>query len=233
MRAFASFVAGVRYVFILAVLVLMLLAVGSIAWGIGGIFHLWHGSGALIDPAGWLPDVVRAFIQGAFLYFLAVAFCSLFLAEPPVPQWMQVRNLFQLRTKILTFLSFILPLAFLGRLVDRSSGEELLFIGGGVFLLMVGIFLLIRYGSPSGDEGMSREGNRPADRDWRRDRKRDPMGDRKPGRDKKWVEKQKEDLKFRKEELTLETRRDLGKGTEGRRDSHVTVKPGPRKPRGR
>jgi hypothetical protein len=144
---------------------------------------------------------------------------------------MQVRNLFQLRTKILTFLSFILPLVFLGRLVDGASGEELLFIGGGVSLLMAGIFLLVRYGSPSGDEGMVREGSRPLDRDSRRDRKRDSTEDRKHVRDKKWIARQKEDLKFRKEEMTRETLKDLEDGAESRREGHVTVKPGPKRPR--
>ena len=95
---------------------------------------------------------------------------------------------------------------------------------------MAGIFLLVRYGSPSGDEGLSREGNRPIERD-RRDRKRDASGERKAGYDKRWSGKKKEDLKFRKDELAKETRKDSRSGTEIRREGHVTVKPGPKRER--
>lgn len=261
MRAFGSLIANLRYLFVLAVLALVVLAVGSLGRGIVGIFLLWHGGGAFINPAGWMPDVVSAFIQGAFLYFLAVALCSLFIAEPPVPQWMQVRNLFQLRTKILTFLSFILPLFFLSKAIEpRASGKELLFIGSGVFLVLLGIFFLTRFGTPSGDEGMAREGNRVPEARSRDDRERGSSASAKASTSAKatvdrtadkgrraekerhkgsqadqdeWLKKQKEELKFQKDSLEKAVEKELTGDTGERKGSHVTVKPGPRRPRGR
>ena len=198
------------------------------------------GSGATVVPY---------FIRAAFLYFLAVALGSLFVGDIPAPQWMSVKNLFQFRTKVLTFVSVILPLGFMGKVmaVDTLT-VGILYSGAGVFLVLMGIFFLIRYGSPSGDEGMAREGNRVMETSPPLDRTRDRQGDkrqdsrrreeRRPANKQtrsaadqaQWLEKQKEDLKFQKESLEKAVDKDIsGEGS----SSHVTVKPGPRRPRGR
>lgn len=225
-RIFASVIAGFRYVFFLAVLALAALSLVSLVRGMGEILFLFHGRGLTVGP-GSGAAAVHWFFQAFFLYFLAVALCSLLVAETPVPQWMVVRNLFQFRNKVLTIVSVILPLAFLGKVMKADvSGPGLLFSGGGVFLVLAGIFLLTRFGSPAGDEGMAREGNRSPDRTGRRDRKTTHPGGRDSRKDRNWQEKPKEDPSRRAEG-------DPDASSEFRKNGNVTVKPGPRRPRQR
>jgi uncharacterized membrane protein YqhA len=243
-RIFTSVIASIRYLFIVAVLALAVLALGSLGRGVVEVVNLAAVSGFEMRP-GSGAEVVPYFIRAIFLYFLATAVCSLFVAEPPVPQWMQVRNLFQLRVKVLTFVAVILPLAFLGRVMAADlAGPEVLYSGAGVFLVLVGIFLLIRFGSPSGDDSMAREGTRVSEDRGRSDRRPRPKkeperkervgGREKPaGKSEDWLEKQKESLKFQKESLGQVTDQESREEGSARPSGHVTVKPGPRRPRRR
>jgi hypothetical protein len=246
-RMFASLIAGLRYLFVLAVLALAILALGSLAVGIVRLADLAVTGGFVMEP-GTGAAVVPYFIRAAFLYFLAVALGSLFVGDIPAPQWMLVKNLFQLRTKVLTFVSIILPLAFMGKMVASDTATaDVLYSGAGVFLVLMGIYFLIRFGSPAGDEGMAREGNRvpdagPKGERGQERRPQDSRGrvDRRPaGRPEsrtdqdEWLKKQKEDLKFQKESLERAVERDLSGEPGERQGSNVTVKAGPRRPRRR
>ena len=243
-RIFTSVIASIRYLFIVAVLALAVLALGSLGRGVVEVVNLAAVSGFEMRP-GSGAEVVPYFIRAAFLYFLASAVCSLFVAEPPVPQWMQVRNLFQLKVKVLTFVAVILPLAFLGRVMAADlAGPEVLYSGAGVFLVLVGIFLLVRFGSPSGDDSMAREGTRVSEDRGRSDHrprpKRETRGKERIGGKEKtaeksedWLEKQKESLKFQKESLGQVTDQESRGESSARQNGNVTVRPGPRRPRRR
>jgi len=255
-RIFNTFIAGLRYFFALAVLSLAFLALGSLARGIAQIVELAMAGGFVLEP-GSGAEVVSYFIRAAFLYFLAVALGSLFVGDMPVPQWMTVKNLFQFRTKVLTFVSIILPLGFMGKMMETDiSTPGIFYSGAGVFLVLMGIFSLIRYGSPSGDEGMAREGNRIMDTGTQGERRPErsrtqgasaaakAMGDKgrraEKGRSQgqrtdqeEWLKKQKADLKFQKETLDKAVDKEISGETGESQSSHVTVKPGPRRPRGR
>ncbi len=138
------------------------------------------------------------------------------------------------------------------------STPGILYSGGGVFLVLMGIFFLIRFGSPSGDEGMAREGNRVmetrpqgdkrqesreqrasaaakamADKGRREERRPVSKQVRSRTDQDEWLRKQKEDLKFQKETLEKAVEKDIKGETGERPRSHVTVKPAPTRPRGR
>lgn len=254
MRLFSSFLAGLRYLFVLAVLALAVLAAGSLVRGVVQLVNLAATGGFTMDPGGGAA-VVPYFVRAAFLYFLAVALGSLFLGDVPAPQWMTVRNLFQFRTKVLTFISIILPLGFLGKMMEAQAlTSGTLYAGGGVFLVLLGIFFLTRHGSPSGDETMARENNRvPEARGSGDPRKEDRGGDastagaarnrgRRSGKERRssgaadqeeWLKKQKEDLKFQKETMEKAVEREVAGETGTRQNGNVTVRPGPKRPRGR
>ena len=247
MRPFNSFIAGLRYFFILAVLALAVMSLGSLARGVYQMVNLAVSGGFAMEP-GDGATVVSFFIRAAFLYFLAVAIGSLFLGDVPSPQWMTVRNLFQFRTKVLTFVSVILPLGFMGKMMGSDiMAPGIFYSGAGVFLVLMGIFFLTRFGVPSGDEGMAREGNRSVETRPQNDRKPEKRSrtsrrtsDQGPGArqgeqaDKdEWLKKQKEDLKFQKETLEKAVEKDFTGGGGARQNGSVTVRPGPKRPRGR
>ena len=259
MRLFNSIIVSLRYLFALAVLALAILAIGSLARGLIQLAGLALAGGFVMEP-GSGATVVSYFIRAAFLYFLAVALGSLFVGDMPAPQWMTVKNLFQLRTKVLAFVSIILPLGFMGKMMETDiSTPGILYSGAGVFLVLMGIFFLTRFGSPSGDEGMAREGNRVTEprssldpaaggtRDRQGDKRRETRPqDKRPREDRQsgsrqgsrtdqdeWLRKQKEELKFQKESLEKAVEKDIKGETGERQRSHVTVKPAPTRPRGR
>ncbi len=248
LRTFGTLIASLRYLFFFAVLALVLLAVGSLGRGLVELAGLATAGRFAMEPGSGFA-IVPYFIRAAFLYFLAVALCSLFVTDLPVPQWMAVRNLFQLRAKVLTFVSIILPLGFMGRMMTADiSSPGILYAGAGVFLVLAGIFALVRYSTPSGDEGMSREGNsvprtqseaprgqegKARDARTGQDRRSDP---RQEGRreSEEGAGRRKDDLKFRKETLLDQAvEKELLPGSQDRPESHVTVKPGPRRSRRR
>ena len=245
---FNVFIASLRYLFALAVLALVVLAMGSLGRGLFQLGNLALTGGFVMEP-GSGALVVPYFVRAAFLYFLAVAFGSLFVGDIPAPQWMVVKNLFQLRTKVLTFVSIILPLGFMGKMIEADNlTVGILYSGAGVFLVLMGIFFLIRFGSPSGDEGMAREDNRvmetrppgdkrPENRSFDKRHREERRPGNKPTRSRtdqdEWLRKQKEDLKFQKETLDKAVEKEITGETGERPRSHVTVKPAPTRPRGR
>jgi hypothetical protein len=247
-RIFSLFIASLRYLFALAVLALVVLAMGSLGRGLFQLANLALTGGFVMEP-GSGALVVPYFVRAAFLYFLAVAFGSLFVGDIPAPQWMMVKNLFQFRTKVLTFVSVILPLGFMGKMMEAENlTVGIFYSGAGVFLVLLGIFFLIRYGSPSGDEGMAREGNmvtevrpqgdkrqenRPQDNRRRDERRPANKPVRSAADQAQWLEKQKEDLKFQKESLDKAVDKELSGESGDRPTSHVTVRPAPTRPRGR
>lgn len=222
MDFFRLIIARYRYVFVAAVLALVLLSLASLMLGVLAGIDLVVNRGEM--PPGSGAQMVPYFIRAAFLYFLAAAFSSLFLGDLPVPQWMITRNLFQFRNKVLTFVAVIAALNFLRILADRElEPVSVLYMGGGIFLVLAGIYLLVRKGEPSGDEIMSREGNRPVSM-----QPKDPRGGRGRKSSARPPEKQphadKQSIQQREGRPT----------SEGKPASSVTVKPGPRRPpRGR
>jgi uncharacterized membrane protein YqhA len=214
---FAGLIARIRFLFVIPVLAFVGLSLAAMASGIVATVALFaareNGATFPVGPAE-LAGVVPFFIQSAFLFFLAVAFATLFLGELPVPQWMAVRNLHQLRGKLLTFLAIILPLVFLGTLVKADDPRTILYAGVGIGAVLAAIFALLRYGHPQGDDSFCREGTRcivpeggregrPAFEprpEARRDA-RPKAPEPEPLTGKAWLEAQKHELKFEVESL--------------------------------
>lgn len=224
-------VARFRYVFIAAVLILLVLSLASLAAGIV------KGVSLILSPADLKPGsgslFLSYFIRAAFLYFLAVAFSTLFLGDLPVPQWMVVRNLFHFKIKVLTFVAVIIGLNFLRILADGDrTSADLLQAGGGIFLVLAGIFLVTRMGGPSGDEMLAREGNRPhgTPTGERRRNSERRKADRRKSEDGVWPEEARDGLKF--ERKTIPNGGDVEESgrREERVNGNVTVRPGPRRP---
>ncbi len=218
---FAGLIARLRYLFFIPVLALVALSIGAMASGVAAALALiGSGEGGSTLPIGpaEAAAVVPPFVMAAFLFFLAVAFSSLFLGDLPVPQWMAVRNLHQLKGKLLTFLSIILALFFLGYAQGAAEPISILWVGGGVALVLLAIFVLVRFGHPAGDDSFCREGNRaplpaprpekPPERPERgarpaappREAPRAPQGAAAVPA-KEWLEKKKDDLRFEVESL--------------------------------
>ncbi len=215
-----SFLAGLfarlRYLFVIPVLALTVLALVAIAAGVSSTVALLSaredGRALPASPAE-MAGVVPFFVQAAFLFFLAAALASLFLGDLPVPQWMAVRNLHQLKVKVLSFVAVILCLFFLGAVAGADDPRAVLNLGGGIALVLGAILALLRFGHPAGDDSFCREGNRcqlPAGNGGRGARSA-PEQPQRPGAaakkepepltGKDWLEAQKDRLRFEVESL--------------------------------
>src|SRR5512138_2515931 len=160
---FSGFIARLRFLFFIPVLTLVALSIGAMASGVAAALALLgSGEGGSTLPIGpaEAAAVVPPFVLAAFLFFLAAALSSLFLGDLPLPQWMAVRNLHQLKVKALTFLSVILALFFLGTAQGAAEPISILWTGAGVALVLLAILALVRFGHPAGDDSFCREGNR-------------------------------------------------------------------------
>jgi len=209
---FGAFLARLRYLFFIPVLVLVGLSLVSMASGVAAALRLLGPrpeGGSLPGSPAEMAGAVPFFVQSAFLFFLAVALSSLFIGELPVPQWMAVRNLHQLKNKLLTFLSVILGLFFLGFAAGGGEPIGILYAGGGVALVLGAIFVLLRFGHTAGDDSFCREGTRclqpeargePRAPEARREaRPKAPEPEPLSGKD--WLTQQKDQLRFEVESL--------------------------------
>jgi uncharacterized membrane protein YqhA len=84
-----------------------------------------------------LVEATDAFLLGTVLYIVSIGFFQLFIdSDIAVPGWMRITNLDQLKTKLVGVIVVLLAVTFLGKASDWRSGEEILYLGGAIALVI-------------------------------------------------------------------------------------------------
>jgi uncharacterized membrane protein YqhA len=126
-----KFLAGTRYLAIIGSLALLVTALAAIAWGVIRmvdaiqliITSLGHDPGITIA----LVEVVDAFLVASTLLVFSLGIYELMIGELPVPEWMQVHNLHDLKAKLGGMLILIMAVKFLEKLVNWQDARDTLF----------------------------------------------------------------------------------------------------------
>ena len=122
---------------IIASFVLMGIGVWEVAMS---IVHLLDSSVSVKLTVVAILTAVDTFLLATVLLVIGYGLYELFVdGEVPLPQWLQIRSLDDLKTKLIGVTVAILGVVFLGALVDRRDASSVMFIGAGVGAVIIGL----------------------------------------------------------------------------------------------
>ena len=144
---------GTRYVIALAVfatfLGAVLLLVGS---AIAAIRLVWNEisvngfesfSVHHVDHLGvQVVQLTDSILLGTVLYIISLSLYQLFIDDTiPVPKWMRVRDLMELKRDLVSVTVVLLGVTFLGEVVDRNSDDNILPLGIAIAAVVIALAL--------------------------------------------------------------------------------------------
>jgi uncharacterized membrane protein YqhA len=151
----------VRGLTVVPVFVLLLSALGAYAYGTALFVHaaddvISHPFPVRHNVGVFLVEV-DLFLIGATLMITAIGFFELFLrpgsvGQPLLPGWLIVRDLNDLKSRIISMLILVAAVAFVDEVVNFDSGKDVLYVGGGIALVILALSVFQRFGSTSGHE---------------------------------------------------------------------------------
>lgn len=144
---------GTRHVIALAVFATflgsMLLLVGS---AVAAVRLIWNEvvSGGFenfsvhhVDHLGvQVVQLTDSILLGTVLYIISLSLYQLFIDDSiPVPKWMRVHDLMELKRDLVSVTVVLLSVTFLGEVVDRSSDDNVLPLGLAIAAVTIALAL--------------------------------------------------------------------------------------------
>ena len=137
-------VAGSRYLIVVAVAGIFIAAIALLVYGalqtsalIVGLFGSpvgGKGAKALLLAAIELVDL---FLLATVLYVIAVGLYELFIDDTlPLPSWLEIHNLDDLKNKLIGVVVVVLGVLFLGQVIAWDGQRDLLGYGAAVALVV-------------------------------------------------------------------------------------------------
>jgi uncharacterized membrane protein YqhA len=138
------------------IVVLLLAALGAFVYGTYIFIHSVRQISDHPIPVGhqigeFLLDV-DLFLIGATLLISAVGFYELFVREirfgstTRIPAWLEMRDLNDLKGRIIAMIVLVLSVSFAEVVVDAPSGRHALELGVGISLVIAALTLFVRFG---------------------------------------------------------------------------------------
>lgn len=142
---------GSRHVIVFAVfatfLGAMLLLVGSAIAAVRLVWNEVVGGGLdqfsvhHVDHLGvQVVQLTDSILLGTVLYIISLSLYQLFIDDTiPVPKWMRVHDLMELKRDLVSVTVVLLSVTFLGEVVDRSSDDNILPLGIAIAAVTVAL----------------------------------------------------------------------------------------------
>ena len=142
-----KFLENSRYIVYLGIAGTFLASLALFLFGFAGVIQaVWHGL-SISDPFGYthvkefsvvLIQTIDIFLLATVLYIITLGLYELFIDDAlTLPDWLEVKTLDDLKIRLLGVVVVILPVTFLGKLVEWKQGQDILWMG-----LAVGVVLL-------------------------------------------------------------------------------------------
>jgi uncharacterized membrane protein YqhA len=85
-------------------------------------------------------EVADIFLLAVVLYIMAVGLYELFIDDHlPLPSWLVIHNLEDLKEKLVGVVIVVLAVFFLGRVIESKDAIEVLYLGGGIALVIAAL----------------------------------------------------------------------------------------------
>ena len=141
---------GTRHVIALAVfatfLGAVLLLVGSAIAAIRLVWNEVEGGFEIfsvrhVDHLGvQVVQLTDSILLGTVLYIISLSLYQLFIDDTiPVPKWMRVHDLMELKRDLVSVTVVLLSVTFLGEVVDRGSDDNILPLGIAIAAVVVAL----------------------------------------------------------------------------------------------
>lgn len=122
---------------LLGAFVLMLIGVWEVFISIWGIFN---SSSPLKDTVVGILTAVDTLLLATVLLVIGYGLYELFVdSEVQLPPWLEIRDLDDLKNKLIGVVVAIIAVVFLGQLVDNNSSNEVFLAGAGSGALVLGL----------------------------------------------------------------------------------------------
>jgi uncharacterized membrane protein YqhA len=136
-------------------------AIGAFVYGAALFVHSTINIARKPFPVGhqiglFLLDI-DIFLIGATLLISAVGLYELFVARPTtgqpslMPDWLEMRDLNDLKGRVIAMVALVLSVTFVEAVVDSSSARDLLELGGAVAAVIVALTAFLRVTGHAGE----------------------------------------------------------------------------------
>jgi uncharacterized membrane protein YqhA len=92
-------------------------------------------------------QIIDIFLIATVFYLISMGLYELFIAKAPLPGWVEIRNLDDLKTKLLGLTVIALAVIFLGYALTLSAGTGILELGAaiGIMIAAISAYLWVKY----------------------------------------------------------------------------------------
>lgn len=152
--------ASLRLIYI-PVVVLLLAGLGAFVYGaalfVWSLDHIFHDAFPVGHQIGLFLLDIDLFLIGATLLISAVGLFELFVKEihlhesTPIPSWLQMRDLNDLKARVIAMIVLVLGVSFVEVVVDGPSGRHALDLGTGIAVVIVALTIFLRLSGHRGD----------------------------------------------------------------------------------
>lgn len=144
-----KFLENSRYVVLIGIIGTFLASVALFLFGLAGIVSaIWDGltvssqfsEANLKEVSIILLQAIDIFLLATVLYIIALGLYELFIDEAlDLPRWLEVHTLDDLKARLLGMIVVLLPVTFLGKLVEWKQGQDILWLGLAVGAVLIAI----------------------------------------------------------------------------------------------
>jgi uncharacterized membrane protein YqhA len=152
--------ASLRLIYI-PVIVLLLAGLGAFVYGavvfVDSLRQIVDNPYPVGHQIGLFLLDIDLFLIGATLLISAVGLFELFVREidlqegTPIPTWLQMRDLNDLKARVIAMIVLVLGVSFVEVVVDGPSGRHALELGTGIAVVIVALTVFVRLGGRGGD----------------------------------------------------------------------------------
>jgi uncharacterized membrane protein YqhA len=135
----SRWLAGTRFVVLVAVVGVLVQALACYGWAvattvdfIGQIKDSWDDGDTVVE----LLQVLDLYLIGTVLVITAIGLYELFVGPVDLPDWLVIRNLSDLKSKIVDVLVLVIGIKFLEKAVTAKDAQDVLWYGLGSAAVM-------------------------------------------------------------------------------------------------
>jgi uncharacterized membrane protein YqhA len=152
-----------RVVVIVPVIVLLLSAVASFAYGTDvfarSVIHVIDNPQLTSHTLGFLLLLTDLFLIGATLMIAAFGFYDLFIGTigasgrgARLPGWLRMHDLNDLKARVISMIILVAAVSFVDDVVESQGGLDTLYLGVGVAVVIVALTVFLHFGRVNGGE---------------------------------------------------------------------------------
>lgn len=144
-----GFLESSRYIVLFGIFGTFLASLALFLFGLAGVVStIWDGAvtsdpfsyGNLKELSVVLIQEIDIFLLATVLYIIALGLYELFIDESlNLPHWLEVHTLDDLKARLLGMIIVLLPVTFLGKIVEWKEGQDILWLGLAVAAVLIAI----------------------------------------------------------------------------------------------